>query len=757
MAWILSEFLSYDLRAILRPVRGVSLADKNAQSNDPNTWFVADDNALLASNSSMLGNGWFMVELQLQHKQANVEAVLSWKKLLNKDVDYNEYSIVLDLGHSENSKTRVVKRLIYLPIIVSALYFRPLSKLGAFRLLNFRLVRLSLAFARNRIARRLVRNHRDYKGLLVENVIKTLKCLPVRGEGGQLALYNATFVTYSGIRGYHLWIQDIEVKARLQLLSQMERKQKSGVVDLPLISLIIPVCDISFYENCIASVISQHYNNWQLCVVDLSPSDDGGDLGITQDSRINVIHCPKDSGYFEAITVGIQQVKGDYVVFVDQFDELPTHALSCVATAIVRYSEVMLFYSDEDQIDDDGIRSMPHFKPSWNPDLLLSTNYISNLCVFQTKRLREVVKIKCIDEYDLLLKYTADLSAEKIMHIPHVLYHSRKNFSKRTLVCSRYKKGVNNSIAVLRSNIQYLKLSANVVTGLMANSCRVVWQLPEPPPLVSLIIPTRDKVEVLKKCIDAILENTTYAFYELIIVDNQSTCPNTLAYISSLSEHDDRIKILKWNHEFNYSAINNYAVEHASGSVIGLINNDVEPISSDWLTEMVAQVCRPEIGCVGAKLYYPDGTVQHAGVILGIGGIAGHAHKYFDQNDDGYFGRLKLIQNYSAVTGACLLVRKSVFEKVGGLNEEYLKVAFNDVDFCLRVGELGYRNLWTPYAELYHHESLSRGKDTTPAKKARFEQEKKYMKNRWGEQLKADPAYNANLSLSAEDFSLSSF
>jgi GT2 family glycosyltransferase len=240
----------------------------------------------------------------------------------------------------------------------------------------------------------------------------------------------------------------------------------------------------------------------------------------------------------------------------------------------------------------------------------------------------------------------------------------------------------------------------------------------------------------------------------VLILDNQSTCIKTLDYMRDISCRDDRVRVLRWNEPFNYSAINNYGALYARGEILGLVNNDIEPINSDWLCEMVRQVCRPEIGCVGAKLYYPNDTVQHGGVILGLGGVAGHSHKHFHRDHPGYFYRLKLVQNLSAVTAACLLLRKSVFEQVGGLNEENLPIAFNDVDLCLKVRKAGYRNLWTPYAELYHHESVSRGADDNPAKRARANSEVAYMRRTWSKALDDDPAYNPNLTLDYEDFSL---
>jgi GT2 family glycosyltransferase len=282
----------------------------------------------------------------------------------------------------------------------------------------------------------------------------------------------------------------------------------------------------------------------------------------------------------------------------------------------------------------------------------------------------------------------------------------------------------------------------------------VRYPIPEPEPLVSLVIPTKDKLEYLESCINSILQKTTYPNYEIIIVDNQSADKSTQEYFKRIQKQDRRVSVLSYSHPFNFSAINNHAVYAARGDLIGLLNNDIEVISPDWLTEMASHALRPEIGCVGAKLYYTDETIQHAGVILGIGGVAGHSHKYFQRSAQGYFQRLTVIQNFSAVTAACLLVRKKVYMEVGGFEEDSLKVAFNDIDFCLKVKSVGYRNLWTPYAELYHHESISRGLDESPEKIKRFKSEIAFMKNKWGQILERDKYYNPNLTLTAEDFSL---
>ena len=281
---------------------------------------------------------------------------------------------------------------------------------------------------------------------------------------------------------------------------------------------------------------------------------------------------------------------------------------------------------------------------------------------------------------------------------------------------------------------------------------RLRFAVPEPQPLVSLIIPTRDRADLLRACVGSIRDRTTYANYEILVIDNGSSEPQTLAYLKELTQTPN-IRVLAYDRPFNYSAINNFAVGAARGEIVGLVNNDIEVISPGWLTEMVSWAAQPDVGCVGAKLYYPDDTIQHAGVILGVGGVANHAHLHLPRTAAGYFGRAVVVGNWSAVTGACMLVRRSVYLEAGGLDAENLAVAFNDVDFCLRVRECGYVNVWTPYAELRHHESVSRGRDDTPEKRQRFVQEVGYMQNRWGATLERDPYYSVNFSRAMPAFS----
>ncbi|MBC7368845.1 MAG: glycosyltransferase family 2 protein, partial [Undibacterium sp.] len=367
-------------------------------------------------------------------------------------------------------------------------------------------------------------------------------------------------------------------------------------------------------------------------------------------------------------------------------------------------------------------------------------------------------------DWDLALRIVGLIQdPARIRHIPKVLYHWRAIPGSTALLSSEKNYPVKAAHRALTDHFARLKQPVELI-AVPGDHWRVKYPLPAQPPLVSLLIPTRNGLKFLQRCVDSILAKTTYPNYEIVIVDNASDDPATLAYLQSLTDRTHAklsaigsklsARVVPYPAPFNYSAINNFAAQHARGTVLGLLNNDLEVIHGDWLDEMVSQALRPGIGCVGAMLYYPNDTIQHAGVIIGLGGVAGHAFRDFARNTEGVFNRARLVQNYGAVTAACLVIRKEIFDQVKGLDDKNLAVAFNDIDFCLRVRAAGYRNLWTPFAELYHHESVSRGAEDTPEKHERFRLEVEHMMKRWATELKHDPAYNPNLTLELTDFTL---
>ena len=398
-------------------------------------------------------------------------------------------------------------------------------------------------------------------------------------------------------------------------------------------------------------------------------------------------------------------------------------------------------YCDTDKIDAKDRRVSPHFLPDWNPDLQLSTGYIftgvmCNAALVKRSGVRSSTIAGIVSELWIKLPHSS------VEHIPYTLIHRSPN-----------KKITLEALADIRTVVEsFTSATPSYNEELAVNT--IQWPV-ESEPLVSLIIPTKNGKALVQACIESILEKTVYQNYEILLIDNGSDEKESLDYFSELDKHA-KIRVLRYPGEFNYSAINNFGVQHAcnNSKIIGLINNDIEVINPHWLTSMVGHAMRSDVGCVGAKLLYSDGRIQHAGVVLGYGGGAGHAHKYFPRYHPGYMKRLIATQNYSAVTAACLLVKKSLFTEVGGLNEEDLTVAFNDVDFCLRVKETGVRNVYCAEAELYHHESVSRGLDHAPAKAARFNRELEYLKAQWGKYIEHDPAYSPNLTLLRENFSI---
>jgi len=523
-------------------------------------------------------------------------------------------------------------------------------------------------------------------------------------------------------------------------------------------SILVPIYkpDLRLFEEMVNSVFSQGYSNWELVLVDDASEDQSLAKyldGLAQNSKVKLISRKVNGHISIASNDALKQAEGDFVLLLDQDDLLHPSALLCVAHYLGKYPNANILYSDEDKIDKKGHRHTPHFKPGWNPDLLYSHNYVSHLGVYR-KSILDLIGgfkegVEGSQDYDLLLRCVEQSKGDQIIHIPYVLYHWRA--IKGSTALSESEKGYSQraGLKVLESHLG--NKGCKVELGMLPNTYKIIWPLPESLPLVSIIIPTKNASQLVRQCIESIQSKTNYANYEILLVDNASDEQESISYFKRLAEYGV-VRLLKYDKPFNYSAINNYAVTQATGSVIVLMNNDIEIISANWLTDMVAQTARSSIGCVGAKLYYPNGTLQHAGVIGGLGGVAGHSHKHFAGDHSGYFKRLKVTQNLIAVTAACLAVRKSVFNQVGGLNETDLTVAFNDVDFCLKVWKAGYRNLWSPYIEMIHHESVSRGAEDTPEKQARFKLEIEYMKNNWGSELMHDPYYSPWLTLNREDF-----
>lgn len=698
-----------------------------------------------------LSSGWYMVEVQMQIPDGMADA----RFYLNTgDGESESMSFGLPVRSG-----RLAKRLLKLPA-KATLRFDPMSRTGGFTLKHFRLVRMPQHMALSRLHKKLVRHAGSHAKTGYETRTKD-ECWQT---------YNALFDTLSpgDTVSYERWLEDIE-PSQIPSVSQQQEEMKCWG-SKPVISVLLPTYNTpeALLRECIESVLEQSYPHWQLCIADDASTQPEVQAVIKEyasaDTRICFTLRAHNGHISECSNSALGLATGEWVALLDHDDRLPAHALFEVVKALNQHPQAQIIYSDEDKLDRQGRRCDPFFKPDWSPDLLYSQNYMTHLLVYRHQLTRDVAGFRKgyegSQDYDLLLRCIAHLpeaTQKNIVHIPKVLYHWRMTEQSTAMGHDRKDYSTPAALHALQDFMDRCH-SGVCMEVVQPGIYRARWPLPAKLPLVSLIIPTRDGLEELRTCIESIWDKTTYANYEILVVDNQSTCSNTLSYLRDLEinvRYEGRIRVLSYNHPFNYSAINNFAAAHACGEIFGLINNDVEVIDGGWLAEMISHALRNEIGCVGAKLYYPDGSLQHAGVVLGIGGVAGHSHKYFPGNSEGYFGRLRTQHNVSAVTGAALIVRKAVFDEVGGLDEERLTVAFNDVDFCLKVRQAGYRNLWTPFAGLYHHESKTRGAENTPEKAARFAAECNVMMERWGNYLKNDCFYNKNLTLVAEDYSLS--
>ncbi|MGY0650767.1 glycosyltransferase family 2 protein [Luteimonas sp. A537] len=558
---------------------------------------------------------------------------------------------------------------------------------------------------------------------------------------------------------YAAWIERFDRLSDADL--NMVRQRCERLARRPLVSVLVPVYNTpeDYLRRCIESVRAQVYPHWELCLVDdASPDPRVAEVlagYASLDPRIRVIRRERNGHISEASNTALEAARGEYVALLDHDDEITAHALYLVVKAINEQPGLKLLYSDEDKLDANGTRFDPYFKPDWNPELLRSQNYLCHLGVYDASLVRAVGGFRRgfegSQDHDLALRCAARLSPGEIGHVPHVLYHWRAIEGSTALSGSAKDYTEDAGRRAIEDHLEDTGdhgARVEAVTG----GYRVHYAVPSPAPRVSLVVPTRDRVDLLRTCIDSITRLTRYPDYNLLVVDNQSSDPETLEYLRAI-DGNGLVRVLRDESPFNYSRINNAAVRASDGAIVGLVNNDIEAIHAGWLEEMVGHAVRPRTGAVGAMLYYPDDRIQHAGVVIGLGGVAGHAYVGLPRGYPGQQNRGLLAQNLTAVTAACLLVRREVFDEVGGLDES-LEVAFNDVDFCLRVAERGYYNVWTPWAELYHHESASRGYEDNPEKKARFSREVNAMVTRWGKALRWDPAYNPNLGLEGHDFPL---
>lgn len=544
--------------------------------------------------------------------------------------------------------------------------------------------------------------------------------------------------------------------------SVCKRQRKTKFSKNIKFSILVPLYNTpkDFLQEMIGSVLFQTYENWELCLADGSDAEHAYVQTLCEgiakkDNRIKYKKLEKNGGISENTNECIKMATGDYISLFDHDDLLHPSALFETMKAICEKNADFV-YTDEATFESPNLHKIIHtnFKPDFAPDYFHGCNYICHFSSFNNSLIEKIGGFRSeyngAQDYDLFLRLSE--VTERIVHVPKCLYYWRASPSSTAGSADAKDYTTIAGQKTLQDHFNRCCINADVKCGKIPNVYKVEYAL-KSTPLVSILIPNYDHWQTLKTCIDSIRDKSTYRNYEIIIIENNSKQKETFNYYDSL-KNDEKIHIVTWEGKFNYSAINNFGFKYTKGDYILLLNNDIEVITPNWIEEMLMYAQRDDVGAVGAMLYYPSNKIQHAGVVVGLGGVAGHSHKYFQRNEYGYVRRLITVQNYSAVTAACCMIPRHVFEEINGFDKSF-EVAFNDVDMCMRIREAGYLIVWTPFAELYHYESESRGAEDTPEKQSRFTGEVQRFQERWGEELLAgDPFYNPNLTLSAENFAV---
>lgn len=562
-------------------------------------------------------------------------------------------------------------------------------------------------------------------------------------------------------RAYENWVKHGEVIPSYEEMLQVIKSWEY----FPVISIIVPVYNIDpiLLDVCVQSVMDQGYPHWELCMYD----DASTNLETIQclkkwelvDSRIKVKYGVQNSHISRASNKALELATGEFVALLDNDDTLAPHALFELVKVLQKNKSVDYFYSDEDKLDQEGVRVDPFFKPDWSLHLLLSMMYVCHLSVFRRSTLNEIGGFRegfeGSQDYDLVLRFIEKTDASHIVHIPKILYHWRKIPGSAAASTQAKPYAHDSAKKALQEYAHRNKLHAQVLSTRHPGIYRMKYEILDRP-LVSIIIPFRDQKKILKKCIKSILSHTQYPRYEVLLVNNQSSMDTYDHIRDILHKHADIIRIMNYDKPFNFADMNNVAVREARGEYIVLLNNDTEILHGDWIDSMLEYAQKESVGAVGCRLVYPNRTIQHAGVVIGLGGIAAHP---FMGRHSGAYAFHDVVREYSAVTAACMMMRKKLFQEIGGFDVENLGIAYNDVDLCLRLRKKGYLIIYTPYTEIVHHESISRGNDNDetilekdPERKSRVDNERLFMSNTWSDVIARDPYYNDNLAKNTVDY-----
>ena len=559
------------------------------------------------------------------------------------------------------------------------------------------------------------------------------------------------------INYYKIWIEKNEPKEEDLV------KQRNHQFNLnPKISLVVPMYNtpVRFFEELVDCLINQTYSNWELCLADGSPEQNSElDRIIRKDDRIKYKFLNENKGISGNTNEALNMATGDYIGLLDHDDLIPVFALYEIVKCINDNKDVEFIYTDEDKIAGEKDKRIdPYFKPDFSIDTLRSNNYITHLSVFKKELMDKLGGFR--DEYNGAQDYDIIIRAventDQIVHIPKVLYHWRVHPESTAMDSDAKPYAYEAGKKVIEDHLKRCNLNGIVSESTDIKGIYEVEYEVEGNPKVSIIIPNKDSLKLLKNCINSIINKTTYKNYEILIIENNSEEKQTFSYYKEIQEKYDNIKVITYSEKgFNYSKIINFGVKNSDADFVMQLNSDTEVITPNWLEKFIGYAQRSDIGAVGAKLYYEDKSIQHAGIVVGICGLAANMLTGLPKGIHAYFGKDCLIQNMSAVTGACLFSRRSIYEEVGYMDEENFAVAFNDVDFCLKIREKGYKIIFNPYIELWHYESKTRGYEDTPEKKERFERESNNFKRKWKDVIeKGDPYYNPNLSLTTAQYEI---
>jgi GT2 family glycosyltransferase len=533
----------------------------------------------------------------------------------------------------------------------------------------------------------------------------------------------------------------------------------------PRLSIIMPVynVEVRWLREAIDSVRNQLYPDWELCIADDHSTNPEISRVLCEyenlDPRIRVSFRQENGGIAAASNTALKLASGEFVVLMDHDDVIPRHALYMVAVELNAHRDADLIYSDEDQINEEGQRLNPHFKSDWNPSLILSRNYFNHLGVYRRSLVKSVggfrIGFDGSQDYDLVLRCAERTSPDRIRHIPHILYHWRSIPEPAASSSNSKPYAWEAGARAISDHLRRCGIDAEVRPALR-RFYEITYRLPVSPPKVSILIPTTAKLQLIEPCLTALFEKTTYRDYEVLVALNEKhyAIQERREFLDAISAAGPLRLLTYSDRPFNFAWVNNWASAHAAGSVLCLMNDDVRVETADWLEALVARLCLEGVGIVGPMMCYPNDTIQHGGVILGLHGVADHAHRSLPRGEAGYFGRASLDQDLSCVTAGCMVIRREMLDAVGGFDERF-EVAFNDVDLCIRVRQAGWRIMWTPAAMLYHHESASLGRHNSPERAEKFAEESRLMRDLWGTYLDNDPYYSPNLSLApGEGFGL---